>query len=324
MSVLPLSAANAPESLTEPEAYEKPPGSFNSDKFDAIVGAIVDRMPDDDAPAAPKKDLDTLISEGLDKHEAAQADKESFERSKASREELNDRYGAQGDLSTTIDKYIQWAAHFRENPQEVGQRFAESYLSASPYALTPREPKEKPEAFIDGTGKRYNGKILDAIVESATDGSEQKDFVATAKQREALKVMFPGKTWDEALATIVRIDRDAYKDPLGTAATVAAAFGMPVTARQQEQAQQIAHLGNQIDQALPLMPGIENQQVQQRVLDILARDDFHRSGRIRPSARTRRCAKHSAAGAAGCLLGRFRVAKDAPRTGAGRGAHNFV
>jgi hypothetical protein len=53
---------------------------------------------------------------------------------------------------------------------------------------------------------------------------------------------------------------------------------MPVTARQQEQAQQIAHLGNQIDQALPLMPGIENQQVQQRVLDILARDDFHRSG----------------------------------------------
>jgi hypothetical protein len=165
---------------------------------------------DEEQPRA-KKSLDDLIGEGLDKHEAALADKESFTKSKASRDELNERYGAQGDLSTTIDQYIQWAAHLRENPQEAGQRFAESYLSASPYALTPREPKEKPEAFIDGTGKRYNGKILDAIVESAPDGSEQKEFSATAKQREALKAIFPGKTFDEALRTVVQIDRDATR-----------------------------------------------------------------------------------------------------------------
>jgi hypothetical protein len=62
---------------------------------------------DEEQPRA-KKSLDDLIGEGLDKHEAALADKESFTKSKASRDELNERYGAQGDLSTTIDQYIQW------------------------------------------------------------------------------------------------------------------------------------------------------------------------------------------------------------------------
>jgi hypothetical protein len=213
MSTIPLSSIDPTSEAEKIESYalEPIPGATDEAKLDAVVASAMEKIPSatDEEQPRTKRSLDDLISEGLSKHEAMQADKESFTKSKASRDELNDRYGSQGDLSTTIDQYIQWAARFRENPQEAGQRFAESYLSASPYALTPREPKEKPEAFIDGTGKRYNGKILDAIVESATDGNEQKEFVATAKQREALKAIFKGKTFAEALATIVQIDRDA-------------------------------------------------------------------------------------------------------------------
>jgi hypothetical protein len=273
MSVSRLSEID-PNPATEPMEV---PGKTNEARLDSVIESAMSKIPSatDDETPRPKADLDTLLSENLAKHEAARAEEDSFKASREARDELHSRYGNQGDLSQTLDQYIAWAKAFKENPQDAGQRFAESYLRASPYAIKAHKPAPKAEPYIDGTGKRYNGKVLDEIVDNAMQaGEEKKDFTASAAQREALKEIFPGKTFDEALKTIVRIDRDAFRDPQATAATLAAAFGLPVTPRQQEQAQRIAHLGNQIDAALPTMPGLD----QQQVLDILARPDFVRTG----------------------------------------------
>jgi hypothetical protein len=281
MSVIPLRSLGVPETAAgEQIDYTPPPGTTDDAKLDAVVSKALEHIPDDDAPPPPRKSLDETISEGLDRQEAAHAEEESFKASREARDELNSRYGSQGDLATTIDQYIAWAKYFKESPQEAGQKFAESYLRASPYALKDHQPKQKVEPYIDPGGKRYSGRVLDDVLSNAIDkaSSEKKDFVATAAQREALKQIFPGKTFDEALRTIVKIDRDAYADPLGTAATIAASFGLPVTPSQVARHNKLEHLGNQIDQALPTMPGLEHPAIQQQVLDVLARPDFFRSG----------------------------------------------
>jgi hypothetical protein len=217
-----------------------------------------------------------VLSENIAKHEAAVADRESFDKSRDSREELQHRYGAQGDLATTIDQYIAWAKAFKENPQEAGQHFAAAYMVASPYSLKPRERKEKAEAF-EVNGKRYNGKVLDEVIDNAQrSGEEKKDFQATAAQREALKEIFPNKTFDEALATIVRIDREAYIEPMETAARLATAFGLPVLPHQQQAHAEMKHAEAMVDRATQRLPGFE--QLTPAIASVLNNPQFQRTG----------------------------------------------
>src|SRR5262249_23777202 len=62
---------------------------------------------------------------------------------------------------------------------------------------------------------------------------EQQAFAASARHRAALKEMFPGMTYAEACRRVVMLDRDLHRDPIGTAARLAATYHMPVTASQQ-------------------------------------------------------------------------------------------
>jgi hypothetical protein len=167
----------APDTTHEPEER---PGSFSNDKFDAIVGKIVDRI-DDDAPAPPKKDLDSLISEGLDKHEAARNEEESFRASRDARDTLQRRYGTQGTISETLDRYIGAAHALRADPQGTALQLAESYAQLSPYNLIPHQKREKVEANFVGD-KRYSGNVLNSIIEDATENasSEKEAFEGTA------------------------------------------------------------------------------------------------------------------------------------------------
>ena len=63
-----------------------------------------------------------------------------------------------------------------------------------------------------------------------------------------LKEMFPHLSFDEAMKTIVRIDRDMHRDPLNTAGQVAAMFGMPITPAAAAADQRVKDLGATIDQ----------------------------------------------------------------------------
>jgi hypothetical protein len=134
--------------------------------------------------------------------------------SKESRDELNARYGSQGDLSQTLDRFIGAAEAFQRDPQGAGLQFAEAYLKASPYSLNEKPKAEPAKVEIDGHGRRETGKRLNDIIQNAIDNAEgdKKEFVATVPQREALKRIFPDLTFDRPLPrscrstpTLVRI-----------------------------------------------------------------------------------------------------------------------
>jgi hypothetical protein len=95
-----------------------------------------------------------------------------------------------------------------------------------------------------------------------------------------LKEVFPNKTFDEALATIVKIDRDAYNDPLLTAATVAASFNMPVLphqhAAQAERDQAVAV----VQHGVRTLPGLAQTEMRQAVANILDHPQFVKSGNM--------------------------------------------
>jgi hypothetical protein len=276
MSTIPLSARDidAPEGTSHygPMAPEDRVDAGSSARLDAHIAKSIDATPEfQEVPQ--ERDLDKLIGKNLDKYYEAKSEEESFAASRESRSELQERYAAYGgDLSKTLDTFIDVARQFKADPQGTGLRFAESYLRASPYALKPRgEKAAKPEAeIIDG--KRYSGKVLDAVISDAIDNAsqEKKDFEATPAQRAALKELFPGKTFAEALATVAKIDRDAHIDPLTTAATIAAQFGMPVTPGQQQTHAERVQADAEIAHAAQRLPHVD--QVRVRMADIIQND----------------------------------------------------
>jgi hypothetical protein len=77
---------------------------------------------------------------------------------------------------------------------------------------------------------------------------------------------------------IRQVDRRLHEFPIEGAAELGAAFGMPVMPADVERHNQAVHLGNQIDQALPTMPGLANPKIERAVLEIIARPDFVRTG----------------------------------------------
>jgi len=139
------------ENYTTPEVTyepgERPPGSFDSAKADAVIESAMTQIPSarDDEPKSERKDLDSIISENLDKHYAAQEEQKEWTKSQDSRAELNHRYGEHGDFGKTLDAFIDAHRQFKADPQGTGLKFVESYLRASPYGLSPREKKERPK-----------------------------------------------------------------------------------------------------------------------------------------------------------------------------------
>jgi hypothetical protein len=228
MSTIPLSAKNVPpEGLREygPMDVSDRADAGSNARLDSVIDKALEHMPDDDAvptPKAERKSMDDLISEGLDKHEAAIEDREQFAASRADREELQSYYSEQGDLGQTLETFLQWKKAFQANPQQAGWAFAEAFMGMTPYALKQRENKELPPTrIIDG--KMYSGEKLSAIINDAIDHAtdEKKTYESTATFRQQLKEAFPGKSFSESVKALAKINRDAIADPLGTAATLA-------------------------------------------------------------------------------------------------------
>lgn len=94
---------------------------------------------------------------------------------------MKSRYGSEGDIGQTIDAFVKWG-HFKQDPQAVGNAFAESYLRASKYSFNeqPDDKATKAEAYVGGHGRRHSGKVLDEVIQGAIDsGGEREEFVAT-------------------------------------------------------------------------------------------------------------------------------------------------
>lgn len=261
MSVQLLSSVDPqPEEEKIERAATAPPGSTDEARLDAVVAKAMESIPsayDDEDERAPskKKSLDTLIGEGLDKHEAAIAERKSFAKSKEARAELDTRYAKYEGASTakTLDLFLDMADQLKANPREAGLNIAESYMRASRYVLdiTP-EAKAKPEVSVDGYGRRESGQKLNDIIENAQAAPAEKEtFGATKEQRARLRQLWPDLSFDQAMNRIRLVDRRLHDDPLGAAAELAAAFGMGVTHRQREQEQQLGHLVQHIEQVMP-------------------------------------------------------------------------
>jgi hypothetical protein len=263
MSVIPLSAAIkdglAPDPDRTPEPIEQP-GDFNNDAFEKHFQSAWEKAENSkptDAEvgghiAAEPKGLDAKLRANFERAEAQEAERAEFNASRESRDELNGRYGKNGDIATTISMFVGWADELKRNPALTAQAMAESYARATPWAL--HDKVEKPQRDDPYGAHKLNDLISDSIDRATSD---KKDFEATKGQRAKLKEMFPHLSFDEAMKTIVRIDRDMHRDPLNTAGQVAAMFGMPITPAAAAADQRVKDLGAAIDRALPSMPGFQ-------------------------------------------------------------------
>lgn len=95
---------------------------------------------------------------------------------------MKSRYGSEGDIGQTIDAFVKWGHYFKQDPQAVGNAFAESYLRASKYSFNeqPDDKATKAEAYVGGHGRRHSGKVLDEVIQGAIDSAgEREEFVAT-------------------------------------------------------------------------------------------------------------------------------------------------
>jgi hypothetical protein len=165
--------------------------------------------------------------------------------------------------------FLGWAGELQRNPALTAQAMAESYAKASPWGLKDRA--EKPQRDDPYGAHKLNDIISDAIDRAS---SEKQEFEATAKQRAALRELFPDISFSEAMDRIVKIDRDLHRDPLNTAAQVAAMFGMPLTPAAMAADKHVKDLGAAIDQMLPSMPNFQMEPVS----NVLKHPEFKRSG----------------------------------------------
>jgi hypothetical protein len=220
--------------------------------------------------------LSTLITEGQERQEKAEAERQSFAESRDARDEIQSYYSEQGDLSATLDAYIAWAKAFAENPQEAGLAWVEKFMPVSKYGLKPRVKSEPVEAeVIDG--RRYSGRKLNAIIDDAQRaGDERKTFEATARQREELNRLMPGKTFAEQMRTIAEINRDSIIDPYAVGAQLATTFGMPVTPGQQQAHANKKHAEAMVERATQRLPGFE--QLTPAITGVLNDERFQRTG----------------------------------------------
>ena len=235
-------------------------GRANSKPTDAEIGGHI---------AAEPKGLDAKLKANFERAEAQEAERASFNASRESRDELNERYGKHGDIATTISMFVGWADELKRNPALTAQAMAESYARATPWAL--HDKVEKPQRDDPYGAHKLNDLISDSIDRATSD---KKDFEATKGQRAKLKEMFPHLSFDEAMKTIVRIDRDMHRDPLNTAGQVAAMFGMPITPAAAAADQRVKDLGATIDQVIPTLPNFD----MQAAMNVISHPEFVRTG----------------------------------------------
>jgi hypothetical protein len=266
VSVQLLSSLDSPDSRTdsvaqEPAApVEKPEtGSGFEKHLESAWSQIEGQYKEPE-----RKPLDEALNDGLKDYEKAVAEREAFDRAAETRQTFKERYKQHGaDTKKTLGALIGWHDLFKTNPHLAGQKFAKSYLAFSGLEPEASKPKEKPQAYIDPmTGNRDSGKVLEHIIQNAQESAEEGDeYEITKEERAKLNEIFPGVPFDVQMQRLLEIDNRARKDPLATAAQLAASYGMPVFPSEIE-AQQVyqverAHAEQLVAQAAQQLPDFE-------------------------------------------------------------------
>ena len=178
-----------------------------------------------------------------------------------------------------LDNATNWHHHLTANPHMAADQLASMYLQSAPYAINDDPPPAK-EAPADEHPSRKLDRILESAIDKKLNGDpDQQEFKASAKQRAALKAMFPGLSFADAMRSLVKFDGDMHRDPLTTAARMGASYGMPVTAGQhiavQADYERTAPVVQMVEQTAQHLPNYA--EYQEDMIRVLGRPDFVRS-----------------------------------------------
>jgi hypothetical protein len=250
------------------------PGKTDESKLDAVIESAISKIPsaqdDEPTPTPKRKDLDSIISENLDKHEAAVEDREAWSRSKDARAALDHAYKGDGmDINKTLTLFADMADQLQMRPRETALAVAEAYMRASKHVTTP-EAKARPQAeIIDG--RRYSGKVLDHVLEQAIESApaESQTYENTKQVRERFKKMWPELSFDQAVERVRYYDQRLRDDPIGVSAELFALAGGAVTPRQQAVEAERDTANTLVAQATQALPAMNDPIIRQRMAHII-------------------------------------------------------
>jgi hypothetical protein len=240
-NVTPLSSVTPAEPQTEPEVR---PGSINNASLDAHIERGLQSYEDpEQAPEQPKKsgkDLDTLISEGLDKFEKVQRDEKAWDASLESRDSLRAQYSDLGPLDGTLRQFLNLYSQIKNSPIEGSDAAIRAFSEAAfrlDIAKSRKIDRKVPEdQLTDPHGRRYSGLALDRAIELAMEKHGVEDQVGLNKQdqvskpvRDALNQLFGDIGINEQLRIVDQFSKEALRDPYAAVAKVFKAVGGPPT-----------------------------------------------------------------------------------------------
>lgn len=197
--------------------------------------ALKAKLDDPETAAERGRDtaLDGALKTAVDRRAGQETESADFHGSRAWRDELKERYNGRIGIGDLLEAFADWHERLKVNPA-AADAIAAAYLAQPQYTLPtanggPRKPAPASDAALDQT---TSGQTLNRVLAAAIDrhhgkgDGEPAAFAASARHRTALKEMFPGMTYAEACRRVVMLDGDLHRDPLATAARLAASYGM--------------------------------------------------------------------------------------------------
>lgn len=231
----------------------------NDEALDKAIAGAEEKILSRDDGRYELKSLDgEAFNARAESVEAAHDEKADFESCRDQREELKERIGAKS-LKEALGVFSVYHQEFKKDPVRAGQILAASGLAGpvnGAAAFAKREPASDPLAKLDKDA--HPAAKLGAILDAAIDGSpikatDAEEFLDSAAARAELKKMFPGQKLSAITKNLVQIICNLQDDPLGTSARMAANYGAPVTAMQQQAWEQAQHASQQVGQAAGLI-----------------------------------------------------------------------
>ena len=187
----------------------------------------------------PDSGIDRALKMAVDRRASQETESADFHQSREWRAELEGRYDGRVAIGGLLDMFADWHERLKQNPRAAADAIASAYLEQAPHAVSheaglPGKPEGAARSENASADQKLNGILAEAIDRHHDKGDgEQKAFVASARHRVALKEMFPGMSYAEACRRVVKLDGDLHRDPIATAARLAATYGMTVTSSQQ-------------------------------------------------------------------------------------------
>ena len=226
------------------------------------AGTLEDYQPWLEEEQEDRAERRATIEKHLRVHEDGKAAANAWENSREHRETLKDRY-PNVSLKDLFGSYEKLDENMRGNPRVAAEHLARHYLSQPPRFGSDKAAAQKQEG-VRGS------------IEQGFRDAEDKEALAEAIEKH-------GPRLDFLLQRIVEADTALSDDPLGAAARIAAAYGVPVTPEHHQEIaqdslreQHIAAISGQIDQLINSGRFPEFDSVADRIADILE-DKRHQS-----------------------------------------------